>query len=168
MKANALKIHRLDHIHIYSHDPEGSVRFYAEVLGADVVGKARTSWRGNMHFVRLGGLALVLAPFPPGAEPGVPSAYHDGANQGGFGIAHFGLHVDKLTDAVESIRRLGGQVLSEPREHAGLRFAYIGAPDGVIIELLEYDGEWAALLGDPRSTERRPESFKSTARPTKD
>jgi len=144
-----MKIHRLDHIHIYCVDPEDSVRFYKEVFGADAIGTARTSRGGTMHFVRLGGLALVLAPYPPGTEPGTPPAYEDGAYRRGFGVAHFGLHVDRLADAVESVRRLGGKVLSEAREHAGLRFAYVGAPDGVVIELLEYNGEWAALLGAP-------------------
>ena len=114
-----MKIHRLDHIHIYSGDPESSVRFYTEVFGADAIGKARTSRGGTMHFVRLGGLALVLAPYPPGIEPGIPPAYDDGTYLRGFGVAHFGLHVDKLADAVESVRRLGGKILSEPREHAG-------------------------------------------------
>jgi hypothetical protein len=43
-----------------------------------------------------------------------------------------------------------GTILSEPKENAGLRFAYVGAPDGVIIELLEYHGTWATLLGAPQ------------------
>jgi hypothetical protein len=60
-----------------------------------------------------------------------------------------------LADAVESVRRFGGKILSEPKEHAGLRFAYVGAPDGVIIELLEYNGEWAALLGAPHAAKPR-------------
>jgi len=144
-----MKIHRLDHIHIYCADPEGSARFYTEVFGADVIGKAQTSYGSTMHFVRLGGLALVLAPYPPGTEPGTPPAYNEGMYLRGFGLAHFGLHVDDLADAVEAVRRLGGRVLSPPRENAGLRFAYVGAPDGVIVELLEYDGEWAARLGAP-------------------
>jgi len=67
--------------------------------------------------------------------------------QHGFGIAHFGLHVDALEEAVEFVRRRGGTILSEPRENAGLRFAYIGAPDGVIVELLEHHGQWSSLLG---------------------
>jgi len=146
-----MKIHRLDHIHIYCGHPEDSVRFYTDVFGAEAIGKARTSRGGTMYFVRLGGLALVLAPYPPGLEPGTPPAYGDGTYQRGFGVAHFGLHVDQLADAVESVRRLGGKVLSEPKEHAGLRFAYVGGPDGVIIELLEYNGEWASLLGAPRA-----------------
>jgi catechol 2,3-dioxygenase-like lactoylglutathione lyase family enzyme len=146
-----MKIHRLDHIHIYCGHPEDSVGFYTEVFGAEAIGKASTSRGGTMYFVRLGGLALVLAPYPPGFEPGTPPAYGDGTYQRGFGVAHFGLHVDQLADAVESVRRLGGKVLSEPKEHAGLRFAYVGGPDGVIIELLEYNGEWTALLGTSRA-----------------
>ena len=103
-----------------------------------------------MHFLRLGGLALVLAPYPPGIEPGSPPIYADGTFQRGFGIAHFGLHVDNLEDAVESVRQLGVKILSEPKENAGLRFAYVSAPDGVIVELLEHHGKWNTLLGAPQ------------------
>ena len=142
-----MKIHRLDHIHIYSGDPASSVQFYKTCFGAEATGETRTSSGGTMYFLRLGGLALVLAPYPPGAEPGVPSAYEDGAYQHAFGVAHFGLHVENLTDAVETVRRLGATILSEPRQHAGLRFAYVGAPDGVVIELLQYGGPWAGWLG---------------------
>lgn len=142
-----MKIHRLDHIHIYARDPERSARFYTDVFGADTIGTTRSSRGATMHFVRVGGLALVIAPFPPGIEPALPPGYGDGAYRHGFGIAHFGLHVDNLKDAVESVRGRGGTILAEPREYAGLRFAYVGAPDGVIVELLEHSGEWVELLG---------------------
>lgn len=142
-----MKIHRLDHLHIYSIDPEGSSRFYREIFGAEVIGTARSSQGAAMHFLRLGGVALVLAPYPPGIEPGTPPTYCDGTYEHGFGVAHFGLHVDGLEAAVESVRRSGGTILSEPRENAGLRFAYVGAPDGVIVELLEHHGHWSSLLG---------------------
>src|SRR4029450_14057357 len=100
-----------------------------------------------MHFLRLGGVALVLSPYPPGVEPGTPPPQQDGMSQDGFGVAHFGLHVDSVADAVACVRRRGGPSLSEPRENAGLRFAYVGAPDGVIVELLEHHGQWSSLLG---------------------
>ena len=145
-----MKIHRLDHIHIYAQDPERSARFYRDVFKADTIGTAQSSRGGTMHFVRLGGLALVLSPFPPGIEPARPPMYGDGAYRHGFGVAHFGLHVDNLKDAVESVRQRGGTILSEPKENAGLLFAYVEAPDGVIIELLEHSGHWAVLLGVPR------------------
>jgi catechol 2,3-dioxygenase-like lactoylglutathione lyase family enzyme len=142
-----MKIHRLDHIHIYSGDPVSSVAFYRTCFGAEAVGMTRTSHGGTMYFLRLGGLALVLAPYPPRAEPGIPSTYAEGAYQPAVGVAHFGLHVDDLADAVATVRRLGATILSEPREHAGLRFAYVGAPDGVVIELLQYAEPWASWLG---------------------
>src|SRR5262245_20859380 len=56
----AMKIHRLDHLHIYAVDPEGSTRFYTEVFGAKAIGKARSSYGGAMHFLQLGGVVLVL------------------------------------------------------------------------------------------------------------
>jgi len=74
--------------------------------------------------------------------------------QHGFGAAHFGLHIDDLMEAVESVRRRGRKILSAPRENSGLRFAYVGAPDGVIIELLEHDGQWSALLGPQPASPR--------------
>jgi catechol 2,3-dioxygenase-like lactoylglutathione lyase family enzyme len=154
-----MRIHRLDHLHIYSADPESSARFYRDVFKADAIGDAQSSQGHTMHFLRLGGLTLVVAPYPPGIEPGVPAVYGNGMYQHGFGVAHFGLHVGDVKEAVESVRRLGGTILSEPRENAGLRFAYIGGPDGVIIELLEYTGRWGALLGaspPARPGRRRP------------
>lgn len=148
-----MKIHRLDHFHVYAIDPEGSARYYTEVFGAEPIGKAPSSHGGAMHFLRLGGVALVLAPYPAGVEPGTPAPYRDGMYQRGFGVAHFGLHVDDLEEAVELVRRRGGTILSEPRANSGLRFAYIGAPDGVIVELLEHHGQWSSLLGPaPRGT----------------
>jgi len=146
-----MKIHRLDHIHIYSEDPPGSVQFYATCFGADAVGETRTSHGGTMHFLRLGGLTLVLAPYPPGTGPGVASNYSDGGYRNMRGIAHFGLHVENLADALATLRRQCATILSEPREHAGLRFAYVDAPDGVVVELLQYDGPWAAWLGPPQA-----------------
>ena len=146
-----MKIHRLDHLHIYAVDPEGSARFYVEVFGAETIGTAQSSHGGAMHFLRLGGVTLVLAAYPPGVGPGTPPPYRDGMYQHGFGVAHFGLHVDGLEEAVESARRRGGKILSEPRENRELRFAYVGAPDGVIVELLEHHGQWSSLLGSTTS-----------------
>ena len=97
-----------------------------------------------MHVLRLGRLALVLAPYPPSIKPGIPPVYGDGTYQGGFAVTHVGLHVDSVEDAVESVRRRGSTILPEPKENR-LRFTYVGAPAGVIIELLEYDGTWATL-----------------------
>jgi hypothetical protein len=54
---------------------------------------------------------------------------------------------------VESVRQRGARILAEPREFAGARFAYVGALDGVIIELLEHR-QWAAA--PPATLAQRP------------
>jgi catechol 2,3-dioxygenase-like lactoylglutathione lyase family enzyme len=145
-----MKVHRLDHIHVYCLDPDASVRFYTDVLEAETLGTARGSDGGIRYFLRLGGLALVLAPYPQDTEPGVPAVYRDGIYEHGYGIGHFGLHVDNVDEAIETVRRRGAKILAEPREFVGARFAYVGAPDGVIIELLEHR-HWAAFLGSGSS-----------------
>ncbi len=96
--------------------------------------------------LRLGGLTLVIAPYPAGVDPVLPEVYRDGIFEHGYGIGHFGLQVEDLDEAMETLRRRGATVLAEPRVFVGARFAYIGAPDGVIVELLEHRA-WAAFLG---------------------
>ena len=141
-----MKIHRLDHIHIYCSDPDTSVRFYTDVFEAEMLGKAYGSDGGVRYFLRLGGLAFVLAPYPLGTEPNISTVYRDGIYERGYGVGHFGLHVDNVDEAVESVRQRGVKILAEPREFSGARFAYVAAPDGVIIELLEHR-QWAGFLG---------------------
>ena len=65
-----MKIHRLDHIHVYYSDFDTSVRFYTGVFEEEMLGKAYDSDGGVGYFPRLGGLAFALALYPPevGAE----------------------------------------------------------------------------------------------------
>jgi catechol 2,3-dioxygenase-like lactoylglutathione lyase family enzyme len=145
-----MKINRLDHIHVYCSNPDASLHFYTSVFEAEMLGKAYGSDGGVRYFLRLGGLALVLAPYPPGTEPRVPVVYRDGIYEHGYGVGHFGLHVENVDESVETARQRGAKILAEPREFVGARFAYIGAPDGVIIELLEHR-QWATFLAPASS-----------------
>jgi catechol 2,3-dioxygenase-like lactoylglutathione lyase family enzyme len=84
---------------------------------------------------------VVLGSFPTGIAAAPPSEPGDGAYRHGFGIAHFGLRVASVEAAVGELAAAGVRVLSEPvREPSGLSYAYIAAPDGVVVELTEYDG----------------------------
>jgi catechol 2,3-dioxygenase-like lactoylglutathione lyase family enzyme len=51
-----MKIHRLDHIHVYCLDPDASRRFYTDVFEAQTLGMAHGSDGGVRYFLRLGGL----------------------------------------------------------------------------------------------------------------
>jgi len=51
-----MKIHRLDHIHVYCLDPDASRRFYTDVFEAQTLGMAHGCDGGVRYFLRLGGL----------------------------------------------------------------------------------------------------------------
>ena len=64
----------------------------------------------------------------------------DGAYAVGHGISHFGLRVASVEAALEELREAHVEILSLPvTEESGLTYAYISAPDGVVIELTQYE-----------------------------
>ena len=71
-------------------------------------------------------------------SPDAPNA--PGAADDALGISHFGLCVDDLDDAVATLKRAGARLAVEPytsKRKAGLRIAFVEAPENVLIELLE-------------------------------
>ncbi len=57
-----------------------------------------------------------------------------------FGVAHFGLRVEDVDASVTELRAGGVRILGPTvREPSGLTCAYLAAPDGVVIELTQYE-----------------------------
>ena len=134
-----MKIESLDHIHIYSEDAERSAAFYREHFGAEEVLRNQNVHDQTRVFLQLGGQLVVLAPFPPGIAPSTPPEPGDGAYSQGFGVAHFGLRVRDIDAALKELADSGVQILSQSvREATGLVYAYVAAPDGVVLELTQY------------------------------
>ena len=94
-----MKIEILDHIHIYSADPESSASFYIDHFEASELFRNENVHGQTRIFLSLGGQFLVLGPFPPGIAPSAPPAPGDGAYTHGFGLAHFGLKVKDVEAA---------------------------------------------------------------------
>jgi len=135
-----MQVKSLDHIHIYAADPEGSARFYTHHFEAKPI-LSNTNANGDTRiFLALGGQVLVLGSFPGGLAPTPPPEAGDGAYRHGFGVAHFGLRVADVDAAIAELSASGVRVLSQPvRETSGLTYAYIAAPDGVVVELTQYE-----------------------------
>lgn len=87
----------------------------------------------------LGGQVLAIAAFPEGLEAKPHPEVGDGATRAGFGVAHLGLNVDDLPGWVRRLEDAGVHVHSAPREAGLLQYVYFTAPDGVIVELTQYD-----------------------------
>src|SRR5262245_49895177 len=135
----AMRVAAFDHVHIYAAEPDRTLAFYERHFGAERVGQQRNAKGGVNEFLLLGGQLLVVSAFPPGmtAVAAAPPA-GDGALTHGFGVAHVGINIDDVDGAVRELASAGVPVLSEPRQGGIVRYAYVQAPDGVVIELTEY------------------------------
>ena len=135
-----MQVKSLDHIHIYAAEPEESGRFYTHHFEAKPVLRNTNANGDTRIFLALGGQVLVLGSFPKGHAPAPPPEAGDGAYRHGFGVAHFGLRVADVDAAVAELSASGVRVLGEAvQEASGLRYAYVAAPDGVVVELTQYE-----------------------------
>ena len=119
-----------DHIHLRTADPDGTAAFYRKMFGAEV---QRSEPGGKLRIeMKLGGMNVLIAPVGPGDKvaPAPNSPYH--------GLDHFGLSVTGIDTVVAELKAKGAEFTMEPTTiRPGLRIAFLRAPDGVSIELLE-------------------------------
>lgn len=119
-----------DHIHLRTADPEGTAAFYSKMFGAEL---QRSETDGKLRIdMKLGGMSVFIAPVGPAdkvaAAPNSP--YH--------GLDHFGLSVTGIDAVVAELKAKGAAFTMEPTTiRPGVRIAFLRAPDGVSIELLE-------------------------------
>jgi catechol 2,3-dioxygenase-like lactoylglutathione lyase family enzyme len=135
-----LHVESLDHVHIYAAQPDESAQFYENHFEAKTVLR-NTNTNGDVRiFLAIGGQIVVVGSFPDGLAPTSPPEAGDGAYTHGFGVAHFGFRVANVRAATAELSASGVRVLSQPvGEPSGLTYAYIAAPDGVVIELTQYE-----------------------------
>jgi len=120
---------RLDHIHSRSADPDMTAKFYIENLGATEI---RRTDNGAMFRVEieLRGLTLFIETVQGGAGNLRPPRT--------LGLEHIGLCVLKLDEVMVKLKAAGVGIVVEQKEACpGVKVAFIQAPDGVQIELIE-------------------------------
>jgi lactoylglutathione lyase len=119
-----------DHIHLRSPNPEATAQYYERMFGAEVI---RTMQQGKPRIdLKLGGANIFIAPVAPGegVNPPPPTPYQ--------GLDHFGLTVSGIDTVVAELKAKGAEFTREPTTvRPGVRVAFLRAPEGVSIELLE-------------------------------
>lgn len=121
----------LEHVNLTVSDLDRSIGFYSDLLGL------RVRWRRHggdqPAAAHVGDDRHYIAMFqaPPGA--GRPVADYEAV-----GLNHFGFVVDDLDAARERLSSLGVQPHSEADYEPGRRLYFLD-PDGVEVELVEYD-----------------------------
>ena len=121
---------RFDHVHLVSKDPVKTAQWYVDTLGGEIAKSVEV--RGAPQVYVAFGEALVIVRGQRGAE------VVQGRSGLEWGIDHFGLRVSGDFDAFcAGLKRRGVTFTLEPTDfNPTTRIAFINAPDGVSIELL--------------------------------
>jgi catechol 2,3-dioxygenase-like lactoylglutathione lyase family enzyme len=121
--------YRFDHLHLRSPDPEAAAATWVTAFGARITNRVDAA--GKLRII------LDLAGVPLFIEA-VPADTHAPPAPPFLGLEHLGLTVEDLDAAIADLTAKGVKLLSGPSQpRPGVRIAFIAAPDGVRVELIE-------------------------------
>jgi catechol 2,3-dioxygenase-like lactoylglutathione lyase family enzyme len=120
-----------DHVHLIGEDPEASANWYADMLGGKFIGIAEV---GGAPSARVGfeGATVIIRGRRKNEEPGEKKGLQ-------WGTDHFGFHISGDFDGYcNALKQKGVKFTMDPVDFTPtIRIAFIEAPDGVSIELLQ-------------------------------
>ena len=113
-----------NHLHLNVRDLARSIAFYKAAFGL----KVKFSAGPDLIFMTPADGGHSLALHLVGADDPVGMA-------GGFQHFGFGLNTDDHDRAIEQVERAGGKLISRGKHDVTHPYAYVGDPDGYVIEL---------------------------------
>ncbi len=122
--------HRFHHAHIKSQDPRASARWWADMFGATVL--PEVEFRSMLFApVELNGVRInITSPPPDEVTDDPPPIPH-------YGLEHIGVLTDDLDRDLARIMEQGFEVFERRAGAGGYEIAFVAAPDGVCLELLQ-------------------------------
>ncbi len=120
----------IDHFHFYCTNPELTLSFFEKYFGAAVETRVQLPDWLIIRF-KLGEYIVALSPKRGNVDLGDPAR---GPRRG---FDHFGIYVDGIDDLVARMRSDGVEIAAAPYDAGPVRIAYVYAPDGIQLELLE-------------------------------
>ena len=118
-----------DHVHLRSPDPDQAANFYMETFSARLDSRVESGSSLRIA-LEVGGGVIFIDRVPATTAKGLQPPF--------VGIEHIALRVENIEDVVERLQHKGvrfWQELHSPKP--GLKTAFVAAPDGVIIELVQ-------------------------------
>lgn len=113
---------KLNHLHLKTRDPEQTVKFYVDNLGATVVSQSPTGgYRLDLH-----GLSLNVTGFLQNQK-----------REQLYGMEHIAIDTDELDALVEKLKAQGIRILEQTVVSGGRRVCFFEGPDGVQLEFIE-------------------------------
>jgi len=121
---------RFDHVHLVAKDPVKTAQWYADMLGGKIWKSVEV--RGAPQVYVAFGDSYVIVRGQRGSEA------IDDKSRLEWGIDHFGVRVDgNFDDFCANLKKQGVAFSMEPTDfNPTTRIAFIQAPDGVSVELL--------------------------------
>ena len=113
---------KLNHLHLKTRDPEKTVKFYVDNLGAKIVSQSPSGgYRLDLH-----GLSLNVTKF-----------LEQQARKQIYGMEHIAIDTDELDTLVEKLEAQGIKILEQTVVSGGRRVCFFEGPDGVQLEFIE-------------------------------
>lgn len=113
---------KLNHLHLKTPDPEKTVKFYVDNLGAKVVSQSASGgYRVDLH-----GLTLNVTDF-----------LEKQTREQSYGMEHIAIDTDELDALVEKLKGQGIRILEQTVVSGGRRVCFFEGPDGVQLEFIE-------------------------------
>lgn len=130
-----LKLNRVHHLAIICSNYEISKQFYTEILGFEILNEVyradRDSYKLDLAVNGLYQIELFSFPNPPKRL-----SYPEGC-----GLRHIAFEVDDLTEVVYDLNNWGIETeVIRQDEFSKKRFTFFSDPDGLPIELYEFNG----------------------------
>jgi catechol 2,3-dioxygenase-like lactoylglutathione lyase family enzyme len=125
---------KFHHVHLKARDPEKTADWYQRAFGFKVAEKTKRP-TGDLFILcqTMDGTAIVIT----GEKTGETLARGSAGTH--FGLEHFAMATDDFDGDLARLQSLGAALLDGPvTTPAGVRFAYIQAPDDVRIELIYF------------------------------
>ncbi len=119
-----------DHVHLVSHDPHATADWYVDKLGGKIARSGEVKGAPQIY-VSFGDATIIVR----GQRPAERAADKPGLQ---WGVDHFGVRVKgDFDDFCAGLRAKGVTFNLEPTDfNPTTRIAFIAAPDGVSVELL--------------------------------
>lgn len=115
----------LHHAHLFASDIKATVEWWCRHMGAKVLFDRELAGSRNV-FLAVGTGRLNIYDQPP-------------RDQGRGAIHHLGIKVANLREVWRRLQSEGVRSPNGLREHDGWRYVMISAPDGLLLELFEFD-----------------------------
>ena len=122
-------IHKIHKIALVTDDVEGSVKFYTETLGLEVIERFPVEDDEDYVFLKAGDMILELMPKK--------------SMEAEEGFHHISFRVDSVDASTQALKDKGVPIETEPFDAGtgGIRLAFFKGPNDMLLQLFERDAE---------------------------